>query len=418
MTPNPAKTQATRKTRNEVERVDVLVAGGGIAGLVATIAFAGAGFRTLCIDPAPPITDERAEGADIRTTAFMQPSRDLLERIGLWPRLAPHAAPLQVMRIVEAGGRSAEAREIADFDASEISDEPFAWNLPNWLLRREMLGHLASLPLASFRPGVALRNLLARSSEAIATLSEGSRVKADLVIAADGRDSPIREMLGIEATTWRYGQKALVFTVSHPKPHQNISTEIHRSGGPFTLVPLQAAEDGRHRSAVVWMDRGPKIRQRQSLSPEELSRAATERSAGILGPLTVEGPRAVWPIITRFAHGLTGPRTALVAEAAHVVPPIGAQGLNLSLADIAALLDLAEGAPAALGNAAMLEAYSRQRKPLIRARVQGIDLLNRASIAGAPLLEDLRRIGIRIIRDTPPIRQRLMRAGMGPGLWG
>ncbi len=400
------------------ETTDVLVAGGGIAGLVAATAFAANGFRTLCVDPAPPVTEERAPGADIRTTAFMQPSRALLERIGLWPRLAPHAAPLQIMRIVEAGGRQGEIREIADFDAAEISDSPFGWNLPNWLLRREILAHLATLPLATFRPGVGVADILPRTREALVTLSDGSRVKADLVIAADGRDSPIRTRLGIRTTTWRYGQKALVFSASHPRPHGHVSTEIHRSGGPFTLVPLPDGEDGRHRSAVVWMDRGPEQRRRHALAPEALAKEATERSGGLLGPLTVEGPIALWPIITRFAHRLTGPRTALVAEAAHVVPPIGAQGLNLSLADITALLDPAVADAASLGDAPMLAAYERRRKWLVRTRVQGIDLLNRTSIAGVPLLRDLRRIGIRIIRDTPPLRQRLMRAGMGPGLLG
>jgi 2-octaprenyl-6-methoxyphenol hydroxylase len=127
---------------NEIEDIDVFVSGGGVAGLSAAIAFGQAGFRTVCADPAPPITERDTEGADLRTTAFLQPAQAFLDRIGLWDRLAPHAMPLQVMRIVDAGGEVPEPRVAHDFNAADISDKPFGWNLPNWLLRREMVAHL------------------------------------------------------------------------------------------------------------------------------------------------------------------------------------------------------------------------------------------------------------------------------------
>ena len=139
--------------------IDILVSGGGIAGLIAAAAFGAGGHRVLCVDPAPPVTEESAAGADLRTTAFLQPSVALLRRIGLWDRLAPHAAPLQVMRIVDAGGAEPVARLTREFDASEISGEPFGYNLPNWLLRREMTARLAELPGVSFRPGTGTAGL-------------------------------------------------------------------------------------------------------------------------------------------------------------------------------------------------------------------------------------------------------------------
>ena len=141
--------------------------------------------------------------------------------------------------------------------------------------------------------------------------------------------------------TFRYGQKALTFAVTHPLPHQNISTEIHRSGGPFTLVPLPD-RDGLPSSAVVWMERGPEVARLMALDAPEFEAAANARSCQILGPLTLAGRRLVWPMIAQIADRMAGERLALMAEAAHVVPPIGAQGLNMSLADLAALLDLAQ----------------------------------------------------------------------------
>src|SRR5690606_20777359 len=146
---------------DDIERIDILVSGGGIAGLIAAAAFGAKGFSTLCVDPAPPITDEATEGADLRTTALLTPSIALLDRIGRWDRLSPHATPLQVMRIVDAGGAQPKARLIRDFNASEIGDQPFGWNLPNWLLRRDISTRLAQMPNVRFQPGTGTAGVVA-----------------------------------------------------------------------------------------------------------------------------------------------------------------------------------------------------------------------------------------------------------------
>ena len=394
------------------QTVDVLISGGGVAGLAAAAGFGALGLSTLIVDPSPPVTDAEAEGADLRTTAILQPGQRLLDEIGLWPRLAPHATPLQVMRIVDAGGATPEPRITHDFDAADVSDLPFGWNLPNWLLRREMSAHLASLPTVTFRPGTGTRNVVTRDTAALVTLTDGSTVAARLLVAADGRASPMREALGIDTTTFRYGQKALAFAVTHPTPHGNVSTEIHRSGGPFTLVPLPD-RDGQPCSAVVWMERGPEIARLTALPRAAFEAEMTDRSAWLYGPLTQASRLTTWPIISRIAQTLTAQRSALMAEAAHVVPPIGAQGLNMSLADLAALLDLARSRPEALGTPAMLASYERRRMADIRMRVTGIDLLNRASMAGARPLRDARATGLNLLYGIAPVRRGLMRLGMG-----
>ena len=391
---------------------DILVSGGGVAGLTAAAVFGSAGFTVLCVDPAPPVTDREAEGADLRTTAFLQPAQALLDRAGLWDRLAPYAADLQVMRIVDAGGPAPEPRLTKDFNAADISDRPFGWNLPNWLLRREMVARLAELPTVTFRPGTGVSTVFTRLTEARVGLTDGTTARVRLVIAADGRNSPVREAVGVPVKTTRYGQKALAFAVTHDAPHNNISTEIHRSGGPFTLVPLPDHQ-GQPSSPVVWMEQGAEVMRLAALPQAEFEAEMNTRSCLLFGPLTLASRRTVWPIISQVAERMCAERVALVAEAAHVVPPIGAQGLNMSLGDLRVLLELAEAAPDRLGDAAMLETFHKRRHTEVRARVAGIDLLNRASMMDAQPLRDLRATGLNAIYSLAPVRRTMMQMGLG-----
>ncbi|SFR03479.1 2-octaprenyl-6-methoxyphenol hydroxylase [Poseidonocella sedimentorum] len=391
---------------------DILVSGGGIAGMAAAAAFGRAGFSVICVDPAPPVTEREAAGADMRSTAFLQPAQGFLARAGLWERLAGDAALLRVMRILDAGREGARGPVQRDFDAGELGGLPFGWNLPNWLLRREFAAALKNSASVTHETGVGTRTLLTREGEATVGLSDGRFVRARLVIAADGRGSPMRAAAGIKARTIRYGQRALAFTVTHPTPHENVSTEVHLSGGPFTLVPLPD-RDGRPASAVVWMERGPEAERLAALETTAFEAEATARSCEILGPLTLASRRSVWPIISQVAEEITGERLALVAEAAHVVPPIGAQGLNMSLADLDTLLTLAEARPEGLGDAAMLAAYSRARLPDIRRRIAGIDMLNRASMATPEPLRAARAFVLDRVFEISPLRRRLMRLGLG-----
>lgn len=396
-------------------KTDILVVGGGVAGLCATSAFANAGFKTLCVDPVPPITTQNAEGADIRSTAFLLPAVELLKNAGLWDRLAEHAAPLRIMRIVDAGGDAGIIREQADFDAHDIDQDAFGYNLPNWLLRREMVAQIESHPNATLDCPTKVERITPRLNEALVQLSDGHQIAAKLVVAADGRNSLIREQLGIAVKKWRYGQKAVVFNVRCELPHENVSTEIHRTGGPFTLVPLPD-QNGIHHCAVVWMETGANADMLNKLDEAEFNTALNLRSCGILGHLELVSKRAVWPIIAQRAALLNGPRTALLAEAAHVIPPIGAQGLNMSLADLSALVNLvskARNSGSDFGAPEILNKYHRARWPDMAARIQGVDILNRAAMAQSQNLRDLRRTGLKTLYGMAPLRKAAMKAGLG-----
>lgn len=394
------------------ETFDVVIAGGGLAGLSAAAGFGAAGHRVLCVDPTPPVTVRDAVGADLRTTAILQPGQALLEQIGVWDRFAPHASDLRVMRIVDAGGQDIAPRLSCDFDADDLGDRPFGWNLPNWLLRREILTYLADLPQVTLRFGTAVQSVTARSAEVLLRLSDGAQMQAQFLVAADGRNSTVRNALGIGVRSQAFDQMALAFAVTHPVPHDNVSTEIHRSGGPFTLVPLPD-HNGAPCSAVVWMERNAEAERLMALDEAAFGAAASERSCGLFGPLTLAGRRSLWPMLAQVADRFTAPRTALMAEAAHVVPPIGAQGLNMSLGDLGCLLDLFAPGSAPLGDADALARYDRTRRPDVNARVFGVGMLNRMSMVNAQPLRDLRKVGLGLIHGLSPVRRGMMRAGLG-----
>ena len=395
-----------------VSQTDVCVAGGGIAGMIAAISFASLGYKTVCVDPTAPVTNKLCQDADMRSTAFLQPARKLLLEIGLWERLQPFASPLQIMRIIDAGGDKSEPRIRSEFDASDISDLPFGWNFPNWLLRRECLIKISELENITFLTGVAVEGVLTRHDCAKIALSNGDSLEAKLLIAADGRNSAVRKAVGIETKTVRYGQHALAFTVTHPIPHKNVSTEIHRSGGPFTMVPLPDHE-GSPASAIVWMERSPEALRLQKISVKYFEQAMNERSCLLLGPLSLNSPRTAWPIISQYAKAMSAERTALIAEAAHVVPPIGAQGLNMSLNDVKSLYELAKASPSEIGDSTMLTKYHSSRHPDVRMRFLGIDALNRASMLSSRPLRDIRALGLNLIYGFSPLRKSLMKVGLG-----
>lgn len=378
---------------------DVIVAGGGIAGLTAACVMAADGHRVVLIDPRPEDAPD-----DLRSTAFLQPARDLLEAAGVWETLGEHPTPLAEMRVMDL---SAPRPVATAFRAAEVSDRPFAWNVVNARVRAALVQRTEALGVE--RRQAAVIDLLPRTVDIGVTLTEGAPWTGALLIAADGRDSAVRRALGIEARTLRTGQKALSFAVAHEGPHEAVSTEVYRDGGPFVLVPLPD-EDGRHRSAVVWMERGPEAQRLHALPDDAFAAAVTERSGGVLGPLTPIGPRALYPLVTRVADRFAGPRTALIAEAAHTVPPIGAQGLNMSLADVALLREVSR---AGLGEAAGLLRYARERRRDVLARVAAVTALNAASMGATAPLRAARAFGIRALGLAAPLRRELMRRGMG-----
>ena len=391
------------------EKTDIFISGGGIAGLVAALGLADAGLSVTLADPAPPPAN--GGGDDLRSTAFLEPSRRHLEAMGVWHALRDAATPLEVLRVANCKGDPPWIETERSFRAADLDMPALGWNLPNALTRRRLANLAGASPRVDLRYGTGFSSLVTRQNEAIVGLTDGSRLRARLAIAADGVASPLRDAAGIGTETTRYGQKALAFAVSHPSPHHATSTELYLSGGAFVLVPLPDT-NGTPASAAVAMHDGPELLRLANLDDTALGEAATQRSCSVLGPLSPISARQVWPVIAQRAHRFAAQRVAVIAEAAHVLPPIGAQGLNVSLSDIWCLLELARDAPGELGTATQLGTFARLRQRDVLTRTMVIDFYNRICRDGTPAAQVLRSAGLRLAGDWALLRDRVMRAGL------
>jgi len=393
--------------------VDVFIAGAGLAGSIAALSYAKAGRTVLIADP---VNYDSKSNFDYRTTAYLQPSKLFLEKIGVWAAIQNSAVPLEIMKIIDASGGThpGEIKTEKDFKSSDISELPFGWNVQNSFMRKSLKDLLVLHNNCKIINAESVVDFLSRDDIAYVKLSSGKSIKAKLVIAADGRNSILRKKAGISVKTHRFGQKALAFAVTHPTPHKNISTEIHRSGGPFTFVPLPD-HDGKPSSAIVWMERGEKAKNLMGLETKKFESEMTERSCNVLGPLKLASKRSLWPIISQIADSIYSQRLALIGETAHVIPPIGAQGLNMSLADIKVLSDLDEKYSNDLGSAHTLKKYQNSRIADIRQRVLGVSALNQISISRNKAIQNVRAFGLENLFQLDVIKNSAMKLGMGYG---
>ena len=392
------------------QNTDILISGAGIAGMILAALLAKRGFHVMLVDPSPPARNIKEDSSDLRSTAYLAPSRDVLEAAGLWDTLAPHAVALNALRVVDSTGWPPRMIDSRTFLPADLGRDSFGWNIPNWRARKVLSDTLRQTDGVDLRLGVEFTDMLARDKECLVRLSDGSTVRAALVVGADGRASAVRVAARIDARTRRYGQKALAFAVTHTQPHRNISTEIYNSGGAFTTVPLPDVED-QPASAIVWMNDGRRAVDLVGADAGPFHAQLNLRSLGMLGEMQLTSPLRSWPIVTQTVARLTAKRCVLIAEAAHVLPPIGAQGLNTSITDIAVLAKhLTTSDP---GNAANLRAYEQARTRDIRLRAGVIDLFNRVCQSDGAAIQKFRRLGLQTVHDIPPLRQRVMEAGLG-----
>jgi 2-octaprenyl-6-methoxyphenol hydroxylase len=380
---------------------EIAVAGAGPAGLIAALALARAGFSVALAGP-------RANGSDRRTTALMVPALAELRTLGVLGRIEAQAAPLRAMRIIDATDRLVRSPTVT-FHASEIDEAHFGLNIPNQVLNSALEEAVAAEP--------AIRRLLAPVSgwaidadQARATLEDGTVIAARLAVAADGRNSPTREAAGIRTLSRAYRQAALVLAFGHEKSHGFISTEFHTSGGPFTQVPLPG-----NRSSLVWVMEPAAAERMAGQDPEMLSREVETRMGSMLGKVEVEPGVQVYKLSAGIPVRFGRNRVALVGEAAHVFPPIGAQGLNLGIRDVAQLVGIVGRNPTDPGSPATLAAYDAVRRPDILARTGAVSLLNRSLLSDFLPAQVVRSAGLAALGAFGPLRGFFMREGLAPG---
>jgi len=391
---------------------DAVVLGGGPAGLAASILMSGAGLKTACADPLfRQLRDRPDSFRDARTIALLQGAIRMLERIDVWPHMQARSAPLWVMRVEDHTERWPGAPAM-DFRADELGDEPFGYNIPMPVIVGALWNRaLACDNLELIDDAAAEINIGADAARL--TLDSGRIISGRLLAAADGRNSPARKAAGIKVNRWAYDQTAIALTFTHELPHDDTSVEFHRPPGPFTIIPLPG-----DNSALVWVERPEEARRLMALDDEALAAIMQEHMHGRLGRITHIGPRNAFPVAGLTARDYAARRTALVGESAHVLPPIGAQGLNLGMRDAALLSELAaeahrwDGDP---GGSELIAEYDRRRRRDIFPRTAAVDFLNRSLLFGGfPPLQGLRALGLTALKALPALRRGLMSQGLVP----
>jgi 2-octaprenyl-6-methoxyphenol hydroxylase len=390
-------------TKRDKRNAQVAVIGGGPAGLTAAIALGAAGIDTVLVA-------KRHSQEDHRTTALLLGSVTALDTLGVWKRCLDRAAPLRAMRIVDDTGRLLRAPEIK-FEASEIGLDAFGYNLENRHLLAALDARTGELP-AITRVEDEARSLDISEGGVTIALTGGGDISARLVIGADGRRSRCRIAAGIESDGQAYPQTALTFNLGHARPHQNISTEFHTRAGPFTLVPLPG-----QRSSLVYVTDPATARRLAEMDDDALAGELETRAHSILGKFTIEPGRGVFSLARQTARCFGARRVALVGEAAHVLPPIGAQGLNLGLRDVAMIAEIVVEARhhgTDIGNTAVLARYNDSRRPDVVSRMLAVDLLNRTLLSDFLPLQGARHLSFSLLDRIAPLRQAIMREGVAP----
>ena len=383
--------------------VEVAIVGGGPAGLTAAIALAEAGIETALI--------ARRPAPDHRTTALLAGSVTALKTLGVWDGCEAQAAPLRVMRIVDAtarlvaraGGAFRCVRDRARCVRPQYREPASAGRARCSRAQRSHRSRGSRTKPARWKP---------TDTGVTVSLKGGDRIAARLVIGADGRRSLCRTAAGIESDGRAYPQTALTFNLAHARPHHDTSTEFHTESGPFTLVPLPG-----ERSSLVCVVEPAEAERIAALDDVALNDEIEQRSHSILGKVTVEPGRGVFPLAVETVRTFGQNRIALVGEAAHLIPPIGAQGLNLGLRDAACIGELVVSAARDGGDVGapdLLARYDTQRRADVKSRTLAVDLLNRTLLSDFLPVQSARGLGLYLIDRIGPLRRAVLREGVAP----
>lgn len=388
---------------------DAVVVGGGPAGLAAALSLAGTGIDVAL---AGPPHRPGGHARDQRTAALFAGSIELLRNLGVWKPIAEASEPISGIRLIDDREALLKAPEVL-FTAAEADLEVFGYNVPNEALVSALMARILD-----FASGVHLIETAGVSALDIGaagvTISFKDRepIGARLIAGADGRNSVCRATAGIAIKSWTYPQSALACSFTHQRAHGGISTEFHRNAGPFTVVPLPGLA-----SSVVWVETPEEAQRLAGLDDAGMRLALERRLQGLLGTIGEVGPCAVFPLSGLTAEDYGRRRVALVGEAGHVIPPIGAQGLNLGFRDAATLADCVADALSGgrdIGGAEALNAYSAQRAPDVTQRIWTVDLLNRSLISPLLPVHLMRGLGLFALKEFGPLRRFLVREGLQP----
>lgn len=381
---------------------DICIIGGGLAGKTAALKLAQTGSTvTLCASKPTMV--------DTRTTALLMQTVTFFKEIGIWDKLYEKAFPLKIMRIVDGSNRLIRTPQ-TDFKSSEIDLEAFGYNLKNADILKVLEDAISELPNINQVEGKVQTVTSQGNHEHISIeTNEGLKtVTTNFVVGADGRNSIVRTSKSVKAREWEYPQAAIVVNFKHDKSTQFTSTEFHTETGPFTVVP-----HSNHEAGLVWMEKPENVENLLSLSAPDFERVLEEKMQSFLGKITLLNTPKSFPLKGLVANQFGNDNWALIGEAAHVFPPIGAQGFNLGVRDIEAV---AETLSRYTNQENRGQHYNRSRNHDINTRTYGVDMLNRSLLSDFLPVQMLRGIGLHVLGSIKPLRKYVMKMGISPNI--
>ncbi len=394
---------------SKIASTDLAIIGPGPVGLITALACAQeTNFSISLFGPCP--SNEQLEN-DTRTTAFMVPSLTMLDHLNLWPAIKKNAAPLEHLRMIDDCASLLRAPDCS-FSAQELGLEAFAQNIPNKDLNQQLITMVTEHPNITWVETKAVTSICPEHDHVMIQTQEGASYRSSVLIGADGRNSPARRASGIKEKVWSYEQTAISCNFTHEYPHNATSVEFHRPSGPLTLIPLK-----ENHASLVWSLRPKQADEMIQLSTDQFSQQLEQTMHSIWGPITSVGKRVAFPIKGMKLDHFAAKRIFLVGEAAHVVPPIGAQGLNLGVRDVAYLVESLKSKTDLSADIHSLEAaYNKARQHDVWSRTTTIDWLNKSLLLSYLPLKILRSAGLNAMNASQTLRKLLMNEGLGTSL--
>lgn len=391
-----------RRSPEQRLKGDVLIVGGGLVGQTLALALAAHDIGSILVEKSVPET-QLAEGFDGRASAVASASARMLRVLGLGDLLDTEGCPIRAIEVAEG-----LHPEIIRFAPPEDDDEPLGIMVENRLLRRALLEAVRSNPRILLLAPAELAALDRSGPVACARLADGRRLEAALVVAADGRGSPLREAAGVRVARWNYPAAAIVSMLAHARPHGGVALELFYPGGPFALLPMNDLPDGRHRSAMVWSVPRARAPGLLALPPHLLAERIAAQMGGRLGAVALIAPAVSWPLGFHHAERYWAERLVLVGDAAHGIHPIAGQGLNLGWRDAAVLAEvLSDGVRKGMdpGDPQLARRYERWRRADNSLTAFATDTLARFFDVPARPVMALRRFGLGLVERLPPAKR-------------
>jgi 2-octaprenyl-6-methoxyphenol hydroxylase len=384
---------------------DIAIAGGGMVGMSMAIAAARLGLRVAVIERTP-ISSQLEAGFDGRVSAIALGSVRILEHIGVWGLLAPHAQPIDDIRVTDG-----DTPFFLHYDHHDVGTEPFGYIAENRYIRHALHQVAATLPTLTIIDRTTVSSLVQQPHSSQLVLSNGQCLQVRLAMAADGKHSSLRKLCGIDDITINYDQTAIVTTIAHTASHHNLAQERFLPAGPFAVLPMT-----QNRSSLVWVEPNDRISSYMELPDDEFLQEIAERTGNYLGGLSLASSRFTYPLVLMHAKRYHAGRVVLIGDAAHGIHPIAGQGVNLGFRDVGVLEELLAQSHSLgldIGSETLLNQYGQWRRIDNLTMLAVTDLLTRVFSTNFLAVKAARDLGLWAVGKIPPLKRFFMRHAMG-----